>query len=84
MFGDDPDDPRGRAGIDAAIKRHYAGVGQIAYTEFRHFCHDDEFLRTHCFGDTTVVDAKAHLRDAAFMTGDKWGGIASAAQLRRH
>eukprot|EP01043_Picozoa_sp_COSAG02_P008128 COSAG02_NODE_254_length_26937_cov_16.503950_7_plen_129_part_00 len=85
VFGDNPDDPSGRGNIDAAVKRCYSGVGQISLTEFRRFCYDDEFVRLHCFGDTEVVDATAHLRNAAFAAGgNKWGGIAMAAQHQRH
>ena len=80
VFGDSPDSPAGQADIAAAVKRCYSGVGQISLTEFRKFCYEDEFVRTHCFGDTAVIDATAHLRNAAFATGDnKWGGIAMAA-----
>ena len=80
VLSDNPDHPRGGGDIDAAVKRCYSGVGQISLTEFRRFCYEDEFVATHCFGDTGVVDATAHLRNAAYATGeDKWGGIARAA-----
>ena len=85
IFGDDPDHQRSQADIEEAVERCYRGVGQISLTEFRNFCYDDDFIRTHCFGDTAVVDAKAHMRNAAFATGSNvWGGIAVAAQQQRH
>ena len=84
MFGDNPND-RGGSGIDDAIRRLFRGTGQVAYTEFSSFCHDDQYVRDHCFGNSTVADAKSHLRHAAYAAGgDVWKGSTVAAQQRRY
>lgn len=84
IFGDEPDLAHAQLEIDAAIERCFAGIGnageqtrQISLTEFRNFCYADDFVRVHCFGETLVADARAHLKQAARVTGGGggWGGL---------